>query len=238
MKTLFVPNCLKSFFMFVVLLSAISTTNAYASDYFRIDEDIEGKIIDFESRKPIPGVVVSAMWVTSVFRLTIEPSEKYHDYFETRTDQNGEFKIPGKGLNIIRDIPPPKIRIFKAGYFAAYLQDLNPRSYQHNPFAVGIKKIDGKYVIPFVKRSVEKRKKSLTEYRQIPFSRMAFPGMKAAGVLPEKYRLYKEELEKEYKALGKTPYWEQNPFILRVKEGGVYPAKEKAIEPRGSKDKH
>ena len=41
-----------------------------------------------------------------------------------------------------------------------------------------------------------------------------------------------EELEKEYKALGKTPYWQRNPLILRVKEGGVYPAKEKAIEPQ------
>lgn len=223
--------------MLIVLLSAISTTKAFASDYFRNDQDIEGEIIDFESRKPIPGVVVSAMWVTSVFRFVIEPSEKYYDYFETRTDQNGEFKIPGKGLNIIRNMPPPKIRIFKAGYFAADLHDLNPQSYQYNPFAVGIKKIDGKYVIPFVKRSVEKRKKSLTEYRQIPFSRMAFQGMEAAGVVPEKYSLYTEELEKEYKALGKTPYWQQNPYIIRVKEGGVYPAKEKAIEPRGSKDK-
>ena len=238
MKTLFPPKFLKTFFWALIFLVSISINTSTASDYFRKDRDIEGKIIDSETRKPIPGVVVSAMWVTSVFRLTIEPSEKYYDYFETRTDQNGEFKIPGKGLNIIRDMPPPKIRIFKVGYFAAYLHDLNPRSNQDNPFAVGIKKNDAKYVIPFVKRSVANRKKSLTEYRQIPFSRMAFPGMEAAGVVPEKYRLYTEELKKEYKALGKTPYWEQNPFILRVKEGGIYPAKEKAIEPKGSKDKY
>jgi hypothetical protein len=223
---------LKAFITLFLLLTAIATTTAFASDYFRKDKDIAGKIIDFDTRKPIPGVVVSAMWVTSVFRLTIEPTEKYYDYFETKTDENGEFKIPGKGRNIIRDMPPPKIKIFKAGYFAAHLHDLNPRSYPDIPFAIGIKKIDGQYVIPFVKRSVEKRKKSLTEYRQIPFSRMAFPGMAAAGVLPEKYRLYTEELEKEYKALGKTPYWQQNPLILRVKEGGVYPATEKAIEPK------
>ncbi len=227
MQKIFPSKFLKTLSCIILLLTAIPTTTAFGSDYFRKDKDIEGKIIDFDTRKPIPGVVVSAMWTTSVFRLTIEPGEKYYDCFETRTDENGEFKIPGKGRNILRDMPPPKIKIFKVGYFAAYLHDLNPRSYQQNPFAVGIKKIDGKYVIPFVKRSTEKRKKSLTEYHQIPFS-----GMGIAGVLPEKYCLYTEELEKEYKALGKTPYWQRNPLILRVKEGGVYPAKEKAIEPQ------
>ena len=226
MHKIFPSNALKTL-IGLILLTTVSTTPASSSDYFRTDRDIEGQIIDSETHKPVPGVVVAALWTTPVFRLTIEPGEKYYDYFETLTDRNGKFKIPGKGLNIIRNMPPPKIKIFKAGYFAAYLHDLSPRFIRDSPFTSGIEKIDGKYVIPFFKRSEQKRKKALPEYRQIPFS-----GMGMANVSPEKYQLYTEELSREYKALGKTPYWEQNPLILRVKEGGVYPAQEKALEPR------
>jgi hypothetical protein len=216
---------LKAIIGIILLLTAISFTPASASDYFRNDKDIAGKIIDYKTRKPIPGVVVSAMWVTSVFRLTIEPTEKYYDYFETRTDENGEFKIPGKGRNILKDMPPPKIRIFKTGYTSVYLNDLSPRFLQDSPLTTDVKKVDGKYIIPFKKRSMEERKIALREFMQVPFYKMG-----AAAVLPEKYRLYTEELSREYKALGKTPAWEQNPLLLKVKEGGVYPATEKAIK--------
>lgn len=226
MKTLFPSKSLKTFLWAIILLAGIFINTAAGSDYFRKDHDIAGKIIDFDTQKPIPGVVVSAMWTTNVFRLTVEPDEKYYDYFETRSDKNGEFKIPGKGLNIIKNMPPPKIRIFKTGYSSLYLKDLSPRFLQDSPLNGDVKKMDGKYIIPFKERSLEERKSALREFVRVPFYKMG-----RAGVLPEKYRFYTEELEREYKALGMTPAWEQNPLLLRSKKGGVYPAKEKAAEP-------
>lgn len=217
----------KIFFWVILLLAAISLNPVFSADFFRTDPDIAGKIIDFDTQKPIAGVVVTAMWTTDVFRLTIEPDEKYYDYFETLSDKNGEFRIPGKGLTLFRNINPPKIKIFKTGYAAMYLKDLGPHFKQDSRFRSQVEWMDGKPVISFKKKTVEERKKSIHEHRSIPFY-----GMGKAGVPPEKYRLYTEEVTREYHALGKTPYWEQNPQYLEYKKGGVYPAGATAAEPR------
>ena len=64
----------------------------------------------------LAGVVVMACRVVESQRLTIEPAQKYFDNFETLTDADGRFRVPGKGFNQFRRLPPPRIAIFKSGY--------------------------------------------------------------------------------------------------------------------------
>lgn len=208
-----------------IVLAWVSITPAFGAGFFHKDPDIVGKIIDFDTKEPIEGVVVMVLWTTDVFRLTIEPEEKYYDYFETLSNKNGEFRIPGKGPLLLRDVNKPKIKIFKTGYLSIPLQDLGPMFMRMSSFSRYVEKIDGKFIISFRKRSMEERKKSIGHYRRVPFTRMV------REVPPQKYRLHEEELKREYEALGKTPYWEQNPFQLRYKKGGIYPAQEKAVKP-------
>ena len=60
--------------LFFVLLVA-STTPAQAGYWFRYDDDFQGQIVDADTRQPLEGVVVMAMWVTEFSRITIEPGE-------------------------------------------------------------------------------------------------------------------------------------------------------------------
>jgi hypothetical protein len=86
--------------------------------------------------------------------------------------------------------------------------------------------VDGKPVIRFRKRSIEERRKSIQWQRGIPFHEMAVPGLSE-----EKYRLYREEVTRAYHALGMAPYWEREHRYMRVKEGGMYPAQDVAVQP-------
>jgi hypothetical protein len=226
MQTIFYSNSFKTFLGIGIVLAWVAIPSAFGAGFFHKDPDIVGKIIDYDTKEPIEGVVVMALWTTDVFRLTIEPDEKYYDYFETLSDKDGEFRIPGKGPFLLRDINPPDIEIFKTGYLSIPLHDLGPMFMDMSPFSRYVQKIDGKFIISFKKRSMEERKESIREYRGVPFSEMA-----KAAVSPQEYRLYEEELKRAYKALGKTPYWEQNHLQLRYKKGGVYPAQEKAVKP-------
>jgi hypothetical protein len=210
----------------LLLILALSEP-ALSSDRFRIDPDIEGEIVDFDTKQPIAGVVVMAVWTTDVFRLTIEPKTEYYDYFETLTDETGTFKIPGKGMVFFKKINPPKVLIFKSGYGAMHLNDLGVYFKRDSPFRDRVKWVEGKPVISFRKESVAERKKTIQRLRGIPFNEMAVPGMPE-----EKYRLYKEQVTNEYHALGMTPYWERDGRSIRVKQGGVYPAQDVAVEPK------
>jgi len=155
LQIFFPSKCLKTFLSILILLIGISGNVAFSADFLRHDHDILGKIVDFDTRKPIAGVVVSAMWFTWPVSLSIEPKMKYYDYFETLTNKEGNFRIPGKGLNIIRDMPPPKIAIFKAGYSILHLQDLGANFKQDHPLSGDVKWIEGKPIIPFKKKSLE-----------------------------------------------------------------------------------
>ena len=70
------------------LFLSVFVAPVHAGYWFRYDDDVQGKIVDKDTRQPLEGVVVMAMWVTEFSRITIEPGENYYDYFETRTDAN------------------------------------------------------------------------------------------------------------------------------------------------------
>ena len=103
------------------------------------------------------------------------------------------------------------------------------RSYQElYPDSRKVEWVEGKLVISIRKNTMEERKKAIKERRIIPFSGMGF-------VPNEKFHLYTEAVTKEYHELGLTPSWEIDHTILRVKQGGVYPAGGTAARPMKSK---
>ena len=230
MRTRLLSKSLVVFSGAAILFGLIFVDPAVSSNRFRVDPDRTGKIVDFDTGKPISGVVVMALWTVDFFRLVIEPKTEYHDYFETVTDENGEFKIPGQGVILLQDINPPKFLIFKTGYGAMHLGDLGVYFKRDSPFRDRVRWVEGKPVISFRKESLEKRKETVQRLGGIPFNEMAVPGMRE-----EKYRLYREEVTNEYHALGMTPYWERNSRFIRVREGGVVPGGEVQVQPQGKK---
>jgi hypothetical protein len=226
MRTSLPIKRLLAFSCVALLLAAVFPASVSSSNRFRTDPDIVGKIVDFDTKAPIAGVVVMAVWTTDVFRLVIEPKTEYYDYFETLTDQNGEFRIPGKGLILLSNVNPPKVKIFKSGYAFMYLDDLGVHFRRDSRFGDQVKWVDGKPIISFKKKSPEERKKAVKKEGKIPFHEMAIPGLPE-----EKYRLYQEEVTQAFHALGMTPYWEQDHRYIQIKKGGVYPAQEMAVDP-------
>ena len=225
------PN-LKSAFMVIggvlIYLAALSTP-VQAGNYFRYDKDIQGQVIDDDTQQPLAGVVVMVMWVTEHTRITIEPEERYYDYFETLTDANGEFNISGKGQNFFRNMPPPKIAIYKVGY---PMREIHNFVYYPDLPLQNVRVIwkDGKRTVFYKKMSAAQRKKYVQHYRQIPYSKMA-----RAQVPSDKYRLYSAELARDYEVLGMRQYQPQTGAPLLIfKEGGVYPATHQSVSPQKS----
>jgi hypothetical protein len=81
----------------------------------RYDGPYEGQVIDADTGKPIEGVVVLGVWYKE-YPGAGGAVSSYHDAMETVTDKNGNFKIQGLGLQIMSNVLPVNILIFKAGY--------------------------------------------------------------------------------------------------------------------------
>lgn len=209
--------------LFVFL--TIAATPVRAGHYFRYDEDIRGQVFDADTRQPLAGVVVMVMWVTEHTRITIEPEERYYDYVETLTDANGEFTIPGKGRNFFRNMPPPKIRIYKAGYPLRDIRFAGTESGPGYPWNVNVSFKDGKRIVAYKKFTPVKRKKQVEHYRAVPYSEMA-----RARVPADQYHLYTVEREKDYHALGIRPWRPGAP--VRVMKGGVHPVTHQSVAPQ------
>ena len=71
MRMHFLRNLSKIILLLAIFHAGFSNTANVHAIFFRNDPDIAGKIIDIDTREPIPGVVVMAMWTTEIFRLTI-----------------------------------------------------------------------------------------------------------------------------------------------------------------------
>jgi hypothetical protein len=98
----------------VLLITVIMICTGCVS-MFRIDGPYLGKVIDSETKEPLEGVVVHGDWY-KVWGTVGGASSEWHDSYETLTDKNGEFRIPGKGLLIFSSIDELTLTIFKAGY--------------------------------------------------------------------------------------------------------------------------
>jgi len=81
----------------------------------RVDGPYVGRVIDSETREPIEGAVVLAVW-NSVRATVAGGISTYYDAEETVTDANGDFRIEGLGVRVLTNVPEADVLIFKAGY--------------------------------------------------------------------------------------------------------------------------
>lgn len=110
--------------MLVIVLfvtGLLSSQPAFASSatFYYSDGPWSGKVIDVETKAPIEGAVVLAVW-QKVYATPAGDNSYFFDAVEVLTDRNGEFLIPKfKALNmmpVIRRIRGPRFTIYKPGY--------------------------------------------------------------------------------------------------------------------------
>ncbi len=86
-------------------------TNKYGPYY--------GKVIDAETKEPIEGAAVLAVFYTQEYG-PAGAITRYADAIETVTDKNGEFKLPAHRVTVFRPLQGwdlyPQFRIFKPAY--------------------------------------------------------------------------------------------------------------------------
>jgi hypothetical protein len=79
----------------------------------------KGKIIDIETKEPLEGAVVLAVW-ERVYRTPYGPSSSFYEAIEVVTNKAGEFVIPSYTpidlLPLISNMRGPIFTIFKPGY--------------------------------------------------------------------------------------------------------------------------
>jgi hypothetical protein len=167
---------------FIGILGLLNLSSCYAA---RVDGPYEGRVIDADTGAPIEGVVVLGTW-SKEYRGAGGAVSKYHDAMETVTDKNGEFKIEGLGLQVISNVLPINVLIFKSGYEyeSGFWTALKK-------YAKKVKWEGNKAIIPLKKLTMEERKKSAT-----------FPPSPTTQAPEEKIKMMMEEIRKERKERG------------------------------------
>jgi len=93
------------------LSAGCAITNTYGPYY--------GKVIDAETKEPIEGAAVLAVFYTQEYG-PAGAITRYADAIETATDKNGEFKLPAHRVSVFRPLQGwdkfPQFRIFKPTY--------------------------------------------------------------------------------------------------------------------------
>lgn len=118
-----------SLLLAVMLALLISAASCYAAGPWR------GKVIDAETKQPIEGAAVVAVWQKEWAGLGAGADTQFLDASETVTDKNGDFEIPAKSFFSVpyfRKVKGPFFTIFKPGYgsfpkyFITSVKDLSP----------------------------------------------------------------------------------------------------------------
>jgi len=122
----------------------------------------KGKILDIETKEPLKGVAVLAVW-DRIYRTPFGTSSYIYEAKETVTDNAGEFEIPSYTpinlLPLLSYIQGPEFTIFKPGYgslrmsLGDYLvsnsekikeMELSGKKYRLAPGAVELPRLDTK----------------------------------------------------------------------------------------------
>lgn len=153
----------------VIILSFLSTSGCCGMFYYTHLSSFKGKVIDAETKEPIEGAVVLAVYYKSTMSIAGSNSYVAHGR-ETLTDAKGEFEIPNKceRLDSVKGWPSARLEIFKPGYGTLWHQRAK---------AVGENKSwppPGKYIVYGLPRlrTVEERRKnvrSADRYSDIPY---------------------------------------------------------------------
>jgi hypothetical protein len=99
---------MKKFIFLFLLVALIPATGCYAKGPWK------GKVIDAETKQPIEGAVVVAVWEKEL-RGPAGGETRFLDAVETVTNKDGEFNIPS-----IKFLSIPLIRIVKGPFFTFY----------------------------------------------------------------------------------------------------------------------
>jgi hypothetical protein len=106
----------------VVLAVACAGHLVYSSGPYR------GKVIDAETKQPLDGAVVLAIWYREVPVAPHGPAVDYHDALEVLTDARGEFTVPARThLTPIGAIREPEFVIYHPGYGSYPSDQVRPR---------------------------------------------------------------------------------------------------------------
>ena len=89
--------------------------SAAACAPIQYDHDLVGKVVDNETGKPIPGTVILAVW-DKYYNTPAGGHGEYYDAQEAVANENGEFRISGRGLMLFTFVEPSMAYVFKAGY--------------------------------------------------------------------------------------------------------------------------
>ena len=113
----------RSLFFIVAFILLIPASACYAAGPWC------GKVIDAETKQPIEGAAVVAVWEKNISG-PAGTLQYFLDAEETATDKNGEFKIPFKiffSVPGIRQVKGPFFTIYKPGYGVFPKQQISPR---------------------------------------------------------------------------------------------------------------
>ena len=86
----------------------------------------KGRVVDLETKEPLEGAVVLAVW-HKTYRGPAGEGSKLHRVKETLTDKDGHFEVPAyiaiNFLPLIRYIEGPHFHIFKPGYLKIHMPE-------------------------------------------------------------------------------------------------------------------
>lgn len=118
---------IKKLFRILVVIITFWVAPAFAGSatFYYSDGPWSGKVIDSETKEPIEGAVVLAVW-QKVYATPTGDSSYFLDAVEVLTDKDGNFLIPKfKGINInpLARIEGPRFTIYKPSYslFPSYM---------------------------------------------------------------------------------------------------------------------
>lgn len=175
----------------ICILSAMGCEGVFFPLPYRSLAPFEGKVIDADTKEPIEGAVVLALYYYKTYSVA-GTNSNLKDGRETVTDKNGEFKLPRvrRWFVVNRGYPEGTLEIFKPGYGTLW----HKRSE-----AVGDNKswpTPGKYIVyelPALETKSE-RKRNLPgnySFRMIPY---------------ENQKMFMNALNEEAIFVGITPY--------------------------------
>ncbi|MFQ5853553.1 MAG: hypothetical protein ACE5JU_23590 [Candidatus Binatia bacterium] len=112
----------------VSLLAGVLLFSVSCGRVIYADGPYHGKVIDKETKQPIEGAAVLAVWWKET-PMIAQAQITFYDAQETLTDQEGNFTIPGitgGSANPLAKIREPLFTIFKPGYKAFKQVRLRP----------------------------------------------------------------------------------------------------------------
>jgi len=106
-----IQDSLLTGFLILVLTTGCVGHLFYASGPYR------GQVIDTETRQPLVGAVVLAIWYREVPVAPHGPAVDYHDSLEVLSDTKGEFTVPEKThFTLLGKIREPDFVVYYPGY--------------------------------------------------------------------------------------------------------------------------